>query len=99
MPLAGWQRRRLSASPAWLGAGVRWELLSVMSFVHVSLLGGVPLVDPLGTPHPQHGVLLERKGRRGWPWHLFAESGGLPLGYFSPLFPADSLSVSNSFKH
>lgn len=71
---------------SWLGAGVRWELLSMSP-----CLGGTLLLTTLGPPPPQCGV--------GRGWHLFAESGQLPLGYFFPLFAADSLSLSNSFKH
>lgn len=69
-----------------LGAGVRREVLSMMSFLRVSLPGGVPLVDRSGIPPIQH-----QKGQR-----LFAENGWLPLGYFFPLLAADSLSLSNS---
>lgn len=67
----------------------RWREMGAP--LHVSLPGGDPLVDHPGTPPPQCGV--------GRGWHLFAESGQLPLGYFFPLFAADSLSLSNSFKH
>lgn len=70
------KEKALGEPCSWLGTGGRWEVLSVMSFVCVSLPGGVPVVDP---PRGSPPVWCQQ-GR-----HLFAESGRLSLGYFFPL--------------
>ena len=48
------EMKALGVACSWLDASVRWELLSAMSFVHVSLPGGSLSLTPWD--HPQCDV-------------------------------------------
>lgn len=82
-----WQRKALGEPHSWLGAGVRWKLLSTVSLVSVLLWVSLLLTTPGDPP--------VRCCKRQC---LFAKSRQPPLGYIFLLFPSGSLSLWNSFK-